>query len=249
MKKVISFVAAALVGIVSMTAQDNYKTVKGYVLDTNGNPIAGAEVMPTGGGTSAITDADGSFTMNVHPYLKTLTATYAGMGSKKLKVSYDNDMVFRMKSAWRTRGFICLMGNLGFNGAYTTYGHALPIGGGGVMGGVLGKWGAYGKVTYGKREGHADITATVGLIKGCAPSFYVYLGVGYGSLAGDPEYIGTDEYGVEKFNFKTNNGAACDLGFIIKPSKHFTFSIGATLSTAFGYDYKIGADIGAGYVF
>ncbi len=227
MKKLIALVAAALVGVVSLTAQDNYKTVKGYVLDTNGNPIAGAEVMPTGGGSSAITDADGSFTMSVHPYLKTLTASYAGMGSKKLKVNYDKDMVFNLKNAWKTRAFVSLIGNVGYNGCmYELYG------GGGVMAGALGKWGGYAKFTYTNEK---DITATAGLVKGFTQNIYGYLGVGYSSIF---------DYGDDNYP-----GLGGDLGVIIKPSKHIAFSVGLSMATYFECTYRAGADIGFTYVF
>ncbi len=261
-------------------AQIEPKTVRGVVVDNNGNPIAGAEVTATGGGSSAITDSDGSFSLQVSPYLKTLTATYAGMGSKKQKVKFDKDMVFRMKEAWKTRGFISLIGNIGFNnywqwGDYSTVYEddnkkirecvdgedASIFGGGGLMGGVLGKWGAYGKFVYSSNK---DITATAGFIKGCSRVFYIYFGIGYGSLRfpNNKEHIDQDYFTYnsgywkyESSSCKTKtierkfHGFACDLGFIIKPSKHFFFSIGPSLTTNFDDATKYRVDVGVGYVF
>lgn len=104
------------------------------------------------------------------------------------------------------------------------------------MAGALGKWGGYGKVTFGRKEEVTNITATIGLIKGCSSMVYIYLGGGYGQHHGysdnEPAY-----------------GAAFDLGCIIKPSKHFSFSIGGTISSDFDSYPTGGADIGVGYVF
>lgn len=248
MKKLLVILAAMAMTAFGASAQVEQKTVRGVVLDTNGNPIAGAEVMAPGGGASTITDADGSFSMTVSPYLKTLTATYAGMGSKKMKVRFDRDMVFNMKSAWKSRGFISLIGNF----AYHEYLWDSPVsGGGGIMGGVLGKWGAYGKFTMTNKK---EISATAGLIKGIIPALYFYIGVGFGSVAHDywvDEYYNTDthRYEYDKVMTERYSGGALDFGFIIKPAKHFGFSLGFNGATDFDGYFRLGGDIGVSYIF
>lgn len=249
MKKLFTIMAIMALTAVGASAQIEQKTVRGVVLDTNGNPIAGAEVMAPGGGASAITDADGSFSMTVSPYLKTLTATYAGMGSKKMKVRFDKDMVFNMKSAWKSRGFISLIGNVAYNEDLWDS----PVsGGGGIMGGLLGKWGVYGKVTMSNKK---EVSATAGLIKGIIPALYFYIGVGYGSVADEGAwYDYFDERGYihwEYLETKThhNNGGALDFGFIIKPAKHFGFSVGFNGASSFQYNFRLGGDLGISYIF
>lgn len=243
MKKLFAILAVMAMTILGASAQIEQKTVRGVVLDTNGNPIAGAEVMAPGGGASIITDADGSFSMTVSPYLKTLTASYAGMGTKKMKVKFDRDMIFKMKTAWRTRGFISAIGNIGWN----AYMYEMT-GGGGIMGGILGKWGAYGKFVYTNQN---DISGTIGVIKGVTSAFYLYLGLGYGSTYDFDYYDYYDKYlsdnSIEVY--KNYPGAAFDFGAIIKPSKHFGFSVGVNVATNFDGPYRVGGDIGISYIF
>lgn len=240
---------------ICVSAQVEQKSVRGVVIDTNGNPIAGAEVMATGGGSSAITDADGSFTLSVSPYLKTLTATYAGMVSKKMKVKFDKDMIFNLRSEWRSRGFISLIGNVNYNDYWS---ESSPITGGvGLMGGLLGKWGVYGKASG---TNIMEISVTAGIIKRIVRTAYFYFGVGYGSVpiqVYNWEYYDSynvDNYGTSDMRItstwtETTPGFATDLGFIIRPARHFGVLVGFTAATNFDGPFRIGVDAGVVYIF
>lgn len=244
MKKLLTLAAAAAMTVAGAFAQESQRTVHGFVIDNNGNPIAGAEVTATGGGASAISDADGSFTMQVSPFLKTLTATYSGMASKKIKVDFNSDIIIALKEQWRTRAFVNAIGNICFN----SYANG---GGGGVMGGVIGKWGGYGKVTV---DNNVSITATAGVIKGITPKIYAFLGIGYGSVYwedwGSYSYYNGYNYQYYHWEDSSNDaGIAIDFGGIIKLSKHFNLTISYTPVITPDGDSSHNMNIGCGYVF
>lgn len=71
------------------------KTIKGAVIDKSGNPLPGATVEATGGAESVTTDADGTFTMEVPIWLKSVTAKYPGYKDQIQKVGYA-DIIFEM---------------------------------------------------------------------------------------------------------------------------------------------------------
>ena len=250
MKKFISICAAMLLGLGSILAQENFKAVKGYVIDKNGNPIPGAEVMAPGGGESAITDSDGSFHMNVHPLLKKLSATYDGMTTKTLKIKPDKDLVFRLKKERVRPAFLNVV--LGFscnmNGDYD-YNHyenvPVPMPSFGLMAGMLGKWGFYGK---GVSDELGNFNVTFGVIKSIYKrTTYIYAGAGYGMAWID---AWNDDY--------YRPGIAGDFGFIFKTGRHFNITIGYNIIRTFPFkdhgehfssNYVHGVQLGLGYVF
>lgn len=245
MKKFFTLMVITMTAIGSLAAQDNQRTAKGYVIDNNGNPIAGAEVMATGGGETTITDADGSFRLTVSPFLKSITATYTGMGSKKLKTRFDKDMIFRMKP--KTGGWFIDAVGLG------SIGGGIPGGGGGLMGGYLGKWGGYAKVTL---DSEVCPNITAGVIKSFSRVVYGYLGLGYGQVVdyyeGYRSYYNyyTDTYQYSYYDeYWYYDGMAFDLGVIFKTSRHFNFSVGVTFATDFADSYRTAFNLGVGYVF
>lgn len=65
------------------------KTVKGFIGDENGDPIIGATVREKGNGNGTITNADGTFTINV-PDDGTLIISYIGYKTKELQVKGRN---------------------------------------------------------------------------------------------------------------------------------------------------------------
>ncbi len=157
MKKIIAMLICAVLSIGIATAQ-NSKTYTGFVVDKNGNPVVGAEVMAPGGGVSAITDSDGSFTIEVPFMLKKLTASYAGMNEKSLKLGKSSNLVFKMKALKKRVGFISFVGNIGvisdrktgrdYEDVFYESSSTEISGGAGVMGGQIGQlsiWGWYVK--------------------------------------------------------------------------------------------------------
>ena len=252
MKKFISICAAMLLGLGSMLAQENFKAVKGYVIDKNGNPIPGAEVMAPGGGESAITDSDGSFHMNVHPLLKKLSATYDGMTTKTLKIKPDKDLVFRLKKERVRPAFLNVVHAFTYNISEQEFAPAW-----GLMAGMLGKWGFYGK---GVSDWNGNFSVTFGVIKSIYKrNAYIYAGSGYGMADRfDSEYCSFCEEWHRDYN-DYRPGIAGDFGFIFKTGRHFNITIGYNIIRTFPYkdhendhvgsNYVHGVQLGLGYVF
>lgn len=73
-------------------------TVKGKVVDKNGEPIIGANIRVSGASTGAVTDLDGNFTLNVSPRAS-LVVSYVGMkaqtvalaGRTSLEITLEDD--------------------------------------------------------------------------------------------------------------------------------------------------------------
>lgn len=154
------------------------KTVKGAVIDLNGNPLPGAKVEATGGAESTVTDADGTFSLEVSQWLKSLSVTYPGMNKKKMSIKSDNrNLIFTMTEK----------SNYWFVNAVAQCDDDCL--GAGVMFGQLDKWGWYGKAVMGFTcfdsyfdEVSYGPTISAGVIKRVSKSFYMYLGIGYTNL-------------------------------------------------------------------
>lgn len=237
MKRILGVILFGLISVVSVTAQIEYRMVKGCVIDKNGNPIAGAEVIATGGGESVLTDADGSFRLSVHPYLKSLTASYTGFKSKTMKTRFGSDMIFTLKLQNTQPGFLNVLGGVNYNDCGFSRAGVL-----GLMGGQLGKWGYYAKVMTHLYEGDMKtISGTVGVIKSFyRQNSYLYLGAGYSYYSNE-----LMPYWWSRHNY---NGFAIDLGYILRPCKHFNLNIGATLNCLEGLADAV-FHAGVGYVF
>lgn len=230
----------AVLAMGTAMAQES-KTVTGYVVDKNGNPLAGAEVMSAGGGASAISDADGSFTLNVHPLLKKLTASYAGMSDKTLRLDKTSDLVFTMQPQKKHPAFINAIGCVGLtSGNYDGNKESDLTGGFGVMGGVLGNWGYYGKFLATAYDGYElGIGVTVGAIKQLGKSStYLYFGAGFND------------------DCITDMCFAADFGAIFKVTQHINIVAGINYSHGSDKreDYNLSnnkflLNLGVGYVF
>lgn len=232
MKKLLTILVLGIASFCSCFGQSNYRTVQGYVLDKNGSPIAGAEVMSPTGGESAITDADGSFTISVHPYLKSLTASYVGMGSQTLKTSFSGDMIFILDPSKKRDIFVNVMG--GYQTFWDVSGGTPTVG---LMGGVLGKWGAYAKVALGVSE--INFAGTVGAIKSIyKQNAFVYLGVGAGTYT--TYHMISNDGDIERYNEWM---IAIDAGLLFKVSNHFNINVGYTFTQNNAFM------VGVGYVF
>lgn len=244
MKKLLAVLIVALVGFTAMA--QNLKTVHGYVLDKNGNPIPGAEVVATGGSESVITDADGSFTLMVSPFVKSLTATYAGMAPSKKSIPANEDVIFKLRVEKKHPVFVNLIGAYSFGSNVEKYEdiyESYSMFGGGVMAGQLGKWGWFGKAYYSVEPDYYDeyncFSITAGAIKSLPSNkVYLYFGAGYGSIT-------TWDYseGI------TYNAFAVDLGLIIRPIHNLNISVGFNPVISTGKPKVYTANIGVGYVF
>lgn len=171
------------------TEQTTTRVITGAVIDKNGNPLPGAIVSATGGAETVTADADGSFTIEVPVWLKSLTASYPGLGEKRMKTTAVNQMIFTLKSRNRTHGFINLVGQM-----RTAVGsdYKIPMQGEfGVMGGAYRSWGGYLKVVIrcvgaavqlAEKEEHylPNPTVTFGVVKRITPNFNVLFGGGLG---------------------------------------------------------------------
>ena len=66
-------------------------TVKGQVLDSNGEPIIGANVLEKGTTNGTITDMDGNFTLNVRSNA-TLVVSYIGYTAQEVAVNNQRSL-------------------------------------------------------------------------------------------------------------------------------------------------------------
>ena len=126
----------------SMMAQTTIEVRGGVVDKKNGTPLPGAKVEATGGAESTVTDADGSFSLEVSRWQKSITATYPGMNKKSMKLLSGREILFELTPKERMRWFVNLVGNFTFcHEAHPE----LTTPGMGLMFGQVGKWGWYGK--------------------------------------------------------------------------------------------------------
>lgn len=243
MKKVV--LTLLFTGAVVMTMAQTAKTVKGAVIDLNGNPLPGAKVEATGGAESTVTDADGTFSLEVSQWLKSLSVTYPGMNKKKMSIKSDNrDLIFTMtekSSYW-------------FVNAVAQYNDGCL--GAGAMFGKLNKWGWYTKAVmdFAYLDSHVDEssyapTISAGVIKRVSKSFYVYLGVGYTTLYEenyDHYYVGNVYY----YSCLENVAAVLFEVGAMHRIGHFNLNYGVGIATrSYFYDNVSNIHIGIGYSF
>lgn len=206
------FITILMTGITVMSFGQT-KVIKGAVIDMNGNPLPGAKIEATGGAENTVTDVDGTFSIEVSQWLKSLSVTYPGMDKQKKKIKQDNrDMIVTMKEASKF-WFITAVGN---------YECTNSIPGAGVMFGRLGKWGWYGKALmdfYGAEDWEGERhtarpSFSAGVIKRITKPFYVYLGAGWTGAAYDGSY--------------REDGMIYDFGFLYR-AKKVNFNIGYSI--------------------
>ena len=222
MKKTFFLLAACLVCSLAAMAQTT-KVVTGAVIDEYGNPLPGATVAVPKGANSAVVDADGTYSIELPVWSNTLVATYAGMWDKKMKIA-GSEVIFRMKPQ-KGQWFINAIGE------YDFYGGGPFVG---LMGGYLGKWGGYLKVTLNLVEDLPAVTA--GVTKRLCDWLHLYLGVGAAPYIYICDWCGTTHDDGYRF--------AMDFGFMIKPIKHFNINVGT-----FAGEDIMGIQVGLGYSF
>jgi TonB-linked SusC/RagA family outer membrane protein len=88
MKKLFLLLMTVCAFALAVSAQT--RTVKGQVVYAADNsPLAGATILPVGGGNGVATNIDGEFTLTVPSKVKLITVSYVGMVTKQVAVS-DN---------------------------------------------------------------------------------------------------------------------------------------------------------------
>lgn len=246
MKKLMTFLACAILSMGVAIAQ-NTKTYSGFVVDKNGNPVVGAEVVAPGGGASVITDSDGSFQIEVPFMLNKLTASYTGMRQKTLKLKDSDNLVFRMKALKKRTGFMSLVGGLGvvfetnegYGSGYSNDDETYGIYGVGIMGGQisqLSNWGWYGKgmIDIDNYYYIATVTITAGAIRRLGGKTHLYFGGGLAILEED-------------------KGFSVDLGTIFTVSNNVNVVAGLNFTGIYEDHYshyeQIKLNIGVGYTF
>ena len=260
MKHFILTLALICLGSMSALAQST-RVVKGAVVDKNGNPLPGAVVEATGGAESAVVDADGTYAIEVPIWLKSITAKYAGMRTKKMKLNTPGDIVFRMKTQRKGNWFVSVVGAVDFCAEEAEHGHdedLRSIGRLGLMGGYIGNWGGYVKVTPswgGGSEVCGIPSVTAGVIKKIVGPVYAYAGLGYAPVAGLEE----DGYGywsdynkqyIYHYYYYSDyeSGMMVDVGLMFKIKKIIA-NIGYSYSTSFCCHQNHDLHFGVGYCF
>lgn len=214
MKKifVMLLVACAAMGTMAQTT----KEVHGAVIDKNGNPLPGAKVEATGGAESTVTDADGTFTLEVSRWLKSVTATYPGMAKKKMGLKNGNELLFTMHEE-NKHWFVNAIYQRDFRYENNSVG---------VMGGLLNNWGWYAKVLidtdykwnyghYDEEDNPAEIPSiSIGVIKKLSKPMHLYFGLGY-----------TQCYDEHTYSLDREDGLIVDLGLLYN-YKHFNVNLG-----------------------
>ena len=231
------FISLLLAGVSLTSLAQTTREVTGAVIDKNGNPLPGAKIEATGGAESTVTDADGTFHIEVSRWLKSLTATYPGMSKKKMKLGYQNEMLFEMKPAGKLQWFVNIQGQ---------YDIEYANGGVGVLFGQLGKWGWYARILQDvvAYDGHAGVGApavSVGLIKRIIPNLFGYTGLGYGT--GYERH-----YYSYNYHYSTEPAANVDLG-LIACFKHICLNLGLSLRAGPEPEIGFGINLGVGYAF
>lgn len=248
---------------VAMAQTETTKKIHGAVVDKNGNPLPGAVVSATEGAETTLVNADGTFELEIPVWLKSVSASYAGYNTKKLKPSFVSDMVFQLKKDNHRYGFLNALG-----GVALYNGEAAPSMG--LMGGILGNVGFYAKIGFsintlpsyigssGFEEYYFDadeygFTSIVGITKRLYKNLYAYLGVGYARVLNDEywvEYFEINEHRYYSYSKEyANNGMAFDSGLLCMIGRHFNVTVGYTHTTDFEGYWNCIPNVSLGYVF
>lgn len=227
MKKTFLIVMLCCIASVSAFAQTTTKVVKGAVIDKDGNPLPGAVVEATGGAESAVVDADGTFSIEVPIWLKSLTAKYAGMKDKKKKIS-GSDMIFEMKQN-SAKWFASLIGS------YACFGDEIEDNylSMGIMAGYIDNWGGYAKITLPVSQIviRKKPNVSLGVIKSLSSASNIYLGIGYASI---PEW----DYYDDEYWYGPDDAFMIEFGTIFNLSKRINLNAGIVYCSEWDYNFE-----------
>lgn len=272
-RSLILLTAMAFFGCGAILAQESTQTIKGVVIDPNGNPVPGAEIRATRGVEVTNADADGTYEMVVPSNLKSVTISYPGYKTRKIRLDGTPYYVTEFKLARKKNrsGFFDIVGgptivsgSTGFKSS-DVQGHL-----GLMMGGTINKWGWYYKVML-RVGGKVDFTnwdpedslerslylmpmLTVGVVHKFSTFAAIFGGVGLGTNAlANYEtvhgYMSNNSYNVD-IKIKP----AIEIGGIINFTKNFNCIFGLTytlparnseeISSTMYYDYFPGKNSG-----
>ncbi len=106
-KTTLFFCMSVFVGIPAMANANNSvsenqsvqqaRSIKGHVVDENGEPMIGVTVIIKGVNGGAITDLDGNFTINVPAGKNALEFSYTGYKSQSVNISGKNNVTVKME--------------------------------------------------------------------------------------------------------------------------------------------------------
>lgn len=217
MKKLLLMLVVACSSIVAVA--QNTRVIKGAVVDKNGNPLPGAVVEATNGAESTVVDADGTFSLEVPIWLKSITAKYAGMRDKKLSTN-RNDHVFYMSKKSQAHWFA----NLSYGACLDGGDYYSRIG---VMAGYYASWGAYARIMPSIETGIPSFT--VGVMKNINNRVIPYLGLGL----------------TECLDYEVLTGQV-DIGALVNISSKFHMNVGYSIHF---YELSHEFIVGVGYTF
>ncbi len=99
MKKLIAMLVTVLCAAPALLAQE---TVSGVVVDKKGNPLPGVKIEIPGSQDWTVSDLDGTFTITRPNYnVNKLSAQYAGMGSRKVKIKDGMRIKMKEEKTWK----------------------------------------------------------------------------------------------------------------------------------------------------
>lgn len=239
MKKLIAILIMIISAFPVILAQG---TVTGMVVDKKGNPLPGVKIEIPGTPDQAISDLDGTFTINRSDITKRkVYATYAGMRPAKVKISDNTVIKMREENWWSMKpdkwqwfaeAMVALPNAPGgdiFNPAY------------GLMLGRIKKFGYYIKGitnTFGVKANDWE-SAAVGFINDQKTTYWsvtggglvrlgspihLYLGVGYADYS---HFVKDTSGNWHNYTEADVKRFAMDLGLLLRIKK-FTLSLGLT---------------------
>lgn len=259
MKRLLLGILSFAIGGAALMAQQTTKTIKGMVIDPNGNPVPGAMVQATGGADTSVTDADGSYEMEVPFFLKSITVTYPGYKKRKTNLDSAPYYVTQLKGRGGRKGLCGFLNAVG--------GCVFPIDAFddtpqfqvGLMGGATWNgWGGYAKLLM-RVAGSNDYdsnydwrkvggygvapTITLGFIRQFSNVFGLFAGVGVqwnpdaweeviGYKQGDSYNYSYDRF----YHLGTDLRFAAELGVMFNFNKHVNCIVGLTYSLPNGND-------------
>lgn len=227
MKKLLLMLVVACSSIVAVA--QNTRVIKGAVVDKNGNPLPGAVVEATNGAESTVVDADGTFSLEVPIWLKSITAKYAGMRDKKLSTN-RNDHVFYMSKKSQGHWFANLSYGACLDEDANYYSRI------GVMAGYYASWGAYARIMPSTETGIPSFT--IGVMKNINNRVIPYLGLGL--TEGLYYYYGWYWSGWE--GYLTGQ---VDIGALVNVSSKFHINVGYSINFEASHEFIVGV----GYTF